>query len=89
MLMRIRLRDKFLCGSGPATLVPAPTLLCNKPTGDVVAQWGCGGSAGMWWLSHGCGGSVSYGDWVNQTATQQFRVRSLCPPQSPEGRQEH
>jgi hypothetical protein len=31
----------------------------------------------------------SVGDWVvNQTATQQFRVRSLLPPQSPEGRQE-
>jgi hypothetical protein len=32
--------------------------------GDVVAQWGCGGSVGMWWLSEdvlaqrGCGGSV-------------------------------
>jgi hypothetical protein len=33
-------------------------------SGDVVAQWGCGGSVVMWWLSGdvvaqwGCGGSV-------------------------------
>jgi hypothetical protein len=35
---------------------------------------------GMWWLSW------LRRDWVNQTATQQFRVRSRLPPQSPEGR---
>jgi hypothetical protein len=59
-------------------------------SGDVVAQ------LGMWWLSGdvvahwGCGGSVGYGygDWVNQTATQKFRVRSRLPLQSPEGQQE-
>jgi hypothetical protein len=37
---------------------------------------------GMWWLSW-----LTH-DWVNQTATQQFWVRSQLPPQSPEGRQE-
>jgi hypothetical protein len=61
---------------------------CGGPVGDVLAQRGCGGSVGMWWLSWGCGGSVGSGNWVNQTATQQFRVRSWLPPQSPEGRQE-
>jgi hypothetical protein len=59
--------------------------------GDVVAQlWGCGGPrrgcggsvVGMWWLSW------LRRDWVNQTATQQFPVRSQLPPQSPEGWQE-
>jgi hypothetical protein len=39
--------------------------------GDVVVQWGRGGSVGMWWLSGdvvaqwGCGGSV-VGDVVAQ-----------------------
>jgi hypothetical protein len=69
-----------------------------------VAQCGCGGSVGMWWLS---GEWMLSGDVVApwyirgdvvaqlakdtgsyQSATQQSPVRSRLPPQSPEGRQE-
>jgi hypothetical protein len=45
---------------------------------DVVAQWGCGGSVGIWWLrgdvvaQRGCGGPVGMwwlcGDVVAQSA---------------------
>jgi Integrase zinc binding domain len=62
---------------------------CGGSFGDVVAQGGCGCSLGMWWLSLGMWWlSWLKHDWVNQTATQQFRVRYRLPPQSPEGRQE-
>jgi hypothetical protein len=45
----------------------------------------CGGSLGMWWLKE-----MWWLSWLefHQTATQQFRVRSRHPSQSPEGRQE-
>jgi hypothetical protein len=55
---------------------------------DVVAQRGCGGSEGMWWLRGDVVAQLVKATVLHQTATQQFRVRSRHPPQSPEGRQE-
>jgi hypothetical protein len=60
-------------------------------SGDVVAQLGgCGGSVGeLWWLSWGdVVAQLVKATELDKTATQQFRVRSRHPPQSPEGRKE-
>jgi hypothetical protein len=46
-------------------------------SGDVVVQWGCGGSVGMWWLSGNvvaqweCGGSVRMW-WLSGDVVAQF-----------------
>jgi hypothetical protein len=41
-------------------------------SGDAVAQWGCGGLVGMWWLSRGCDGSVGkYGGSAGDVVAQQ------------------
>jgi hypothetical protein len=81
------------CGDSVAGDVVAQLRGCGgSVVGDVVAQL-----LGMWWLS--CGDVVAQllgmwwlswlrRDFVNQTVTQQFRVRSRLPPQSPDGRQE-
>jgi hypothetical protein len=43
-----------------------------RHSGDAVAQWGCGGLVGMWWLSRGCDGSAGdeVAQWGNMVAQQ-------------------
>jgi hypothetical protein len=50
-------------------------------SGDVVAQRGCGGSEGMWWLSWGCGGSV--GDVVAQWLSPPPDCHAAVPSSNP------